>query len=227
MGEPVIARIDVEGKYHFEVYVYPEKAYSYLEGSKISVEDILAIEKVFKDARKGIEASSKDLIRIFGTEDPYEICKRILDEGKVQLTTEYIRKLQDRKKRWIINFIHQNFVDPKTNLPHPISRIERAMKEAKVRVDPYKRAEEQVNQVIEALRKILPLKGGSSRLRVKIPIETWGKIRAGLSGMGKVLHEEVSKDGQRAIIDVEIPIRAQGSVYELIGKVGGSVEEIS
>jgi ribosome maturation protein SDO1 len=227
MREPVIARIDIKGKHHFEVYVYPDKAYSYLEGNKVNVEEILAIEKVFKDARKGIEASSKDLIQFFGTEDPYEICKRILDEGKVQLTTEYIRKLQERKKRWIINFIHQNFVDPKTNLPHPLPRIERAMKEAKVRVDPYKRPEEQVNQIIESLRKILPLKGGSSRLRVKIPIEAWGKIRAGLSGMGKVLREEVSKDGQRAVIDVEIPIRAQASVYELIGKVGGSVEEIS
>ncbi len=226
MGEPVIARIDMKGKHRFEVYVYPEKAYAYLEGNKINVEEILAIEKVFRDARKGIEASSKDLVQIFGTDDPYEICKRILDEGKVQLTTEYIRKLQERKKMWIINFIHQNFVDPKTNLPHPVSRIERAMKEAKVRVDPYKRPEEQVNQIIESLRKILPLKGGSSRLRVKIPIEAWGKIRASLSGIGKVLREEISKDGQRAIIDVEIPIRAQSSVYELIGKVGGSVEEI-
>ena len=227
MGEPVIARIDIKGKHHFEVYVYPEKAYAYLEGNKISVEDILAIEKVFKDARKGIEASSKDLTKIFGTEDPYQICKKILDEGKVQLTTEYIKKLQERKRRWIINFIHQNFVDPKTNLPHPIPRIERAMKEAKIRVNPYKRAEEQVNQVLEALRKILPLKGGSSKLRVKIPIEAWGKVRAGLSGMGKILREEASKDGQKVVIDVEIPIRAQGSIFELIGKVGGSVEEIS
>lgn len=145
----------------------------------------------------------------------------------MQLTTEYLKKLQERKERWIINFIHQNFVDPKTNLPHPISRIERAMKEAKVRVDPYKKAEEQVNQIIEALRKILPLKGGSSRIRVKVPIEMWGKVRAGLSGIGKILREEMSKDGQRAVIDVEIPIRAQGSIYELVGKVGGSVEEIS
>ncbi|RLG48436.1 MAG: ribosome assembly factor SBDS [Thermoproteota archaeon] len=227
MGEPVIARIDIKGKHHFEVYVYPEKAYAYLEGNKINIEDILAIEKVFRDARKGIEASSKDLIQIFGTEDPYQICKRILDEGKVQLTTEYLKKLQERKRRWIINFIHQNFVDPKTNLPHPTSRIERAMKEAKVRVDPYKKAEEQVNQVIEALRKILPLKGGSSRIRVKVPIEMWGKVRAGLSGIGKILREEMSKDGQRVVIDVEIPIRAQGSIYELVGKVGGSVEEVS
>ncbi|RLG41262.1 MAG: ribosome assembly factor SBDS [Thermoproteota archaeon] len=227
MGEPVIARIDVGGKHHFEVFVYPEKAYAYLEGNKVSVEDILAIEKVFRDARKGIEASSKDLLQIFGTDDPYEICRRILDEGKVQLTTEYLRKLQERKKRWIINFIHQNFVDPKTNIPHPIPRIERAMKEAKVRIDPYKKAEEQVSQVVEAIRKILPLKGGSLKLKVDIPIEAWGKIRARLSGLGRILREEVSKDGKRVIINVEVPVRAQGSVYELIGKVGGSVEEIS
>lgn len=227
MSEPVIARIDVRGKHHFEVYVYPEKAYSYLEGKKISAEEILAVEKVFKDAKKGIEASSKELIEAFGTDDPYEVCRRILDEGKVQLTTEYLRKLQERKRRWIVNFIHQNFVDPKTNLPHPIARIERALKEAKVRVDPYKRPEEQVSSIVESLRKVLPLKGGVSRLRVKIPIAAWGKVRAGLSGLGKVLKEEVSKDGRMAVIDVEISIRAQASVYEVVGKVGGNVEEIS
>lgn len=223
MGEPIVARIDLKGR-HFEAYVYPDKAYSFLEGKNVSLEEILAVEKIFRDAKKGIEAPHKDLTEAFGTDDPYEVCKRMLTEGRVPFTTEYVRKLQERKRNWIVNFLYKNFVDPRTSLPHPVIRIERAMKEVKVRIDPFRRPEDQVRRVVEELRTYLPLKGGVTTVVVKAPLAMWGKIKALLSGQGKILREDPTEDGLQVVIEAQIPVRSQLIVLDRVGKMGGSVD---
>ena len=223
MARLVIGRINRGGK-HFEVLLHPDGAYLFLEGKSVNVEDVLGIEKVFRDANKGIEASSGELMEAFGTDEAHEVCKHILTDGEVQLTTEYVRKLQERKRKWIANYIHRNYVDPRTNLPHPSQRIERAMKEAKIKVDPFKRPEEQVGRIVEQIRRHLPLKGGTAELVVKIPAAMWGKAKAMLSGQGKVLREKMTEDGLAAEITAEVPVRSHSLVLERVGKMGGSVE---
>ena len=48
-------------------------------------------------------------------------------------------------------------------------RIESAMDEVRVIIDPFKRAEDQAKTVVDALRKILPLKSEIMRLTVIVP----------------------------------------------------------
>ncbi len=223
MPEPVIARITRAGK-RFEIYVYPEKAYQFREGRPVDVRSILAVENVFTDARKALKASSADLKKAFGTTDPYEIAEIILKEGEVQLTAEYRKKLQEEKTRWIVNYIHKNFVDPQTNLPHPVSRIQKAMKEAKVKIDPMKEPEQQVKEVVEQLRKILPLKSGQVRMTVIVPASVWAKARSLLAGQGSILSEKWSDDGTQVTFKVELPIGAQMLVLERIGEMGGQAK---
>ena len=223
MAEPVIARINRGGK-RFEIYVYPEKAYKFREGKPVDVREILAVENVFIDTRKSLKASSADLKKAFGTTDIYKITEIILKEGDIQLTAEYRKKLQEEKFKWIVNYIHKNYVDPQTNLPHSISRIQKAMKEAKVKVDPMKEPEQQVKDVIEQLRKILPLKSGQVRLVVTVPPSVWAKARSLLAGQGTILSEQWSEDGSRVTFKVEIPVGAQMLVLERIGEMGGQVK---
>jgi len=188
------------------------------------VRDILAVENVFTDARKALKASSSDLKKAFGTTDPYRIAEVILREGEVQLTAEYRKKLQEERTRWIVNYIHKNFVDPQTNLPHPISRIQKALKEAKVKIDPMKEPEQQVKDVVDQLRKILPLKSGQVRIVVTVPSSAWAKARSLLAGQGSILSEKWSDDGAQVTFMVELPIGAQMLVLERIGEMGGQAK---
>ena len=54
--------------------------------------------------------------------------------------------------------IHANGIDPKTNLPHPLQRIENALEEANVKIDEHKSEEKQVEEIVRKLQPILPIK---------------------------------------------------------------------
>lgn len=223
MPEPVIARITRAGK-RFEIYVHPEKAYLFREGKQVDMRTILAVENVFIDARKSEVAPASDLKKAFGTTDVYSIAEIILREGDVQLTADYRKKLQEERVKWIINYIHKNFVDPQTNLPHPPSRIEKAMREAKVKVDPMREPEQQVKEVVDQLRKVLPLKTGHVKMVITVPSSSWAKARSLLLGQGNIVSEKWSEDGEKVTFVVEVPIGAQMLLFERIGEMGGQAK---
>jgi len=157
VDKAVIARLKIQGE-TFEILVDPYLARDFKEGKNVPIEEILATPYVFKDAHKGDKASEKEMEKIFGTSDPYEVAKIILKKGEVQLTAQQRREMLEEKKRQIATIIHKHAVDPRTGYPHPVDRILRAMEEVGVRVDIFKDAEAQVQDVIKALRRVLPLR---------------------------------------------------------------------
>ena len=223
MPESIIARLEKSGK-KFEILVRPKKTYEFLEGKKIPVSDLLVVDEVFTDARRGNVASKEEIKAVFGTDDVIKVAEIILREGEVQITAEQRKKLQEQKLNWIVNYIHKNFVDPQTNAPHSIQRIKKAIKQAKVKVDPYREPERQIKDVIEALRRVLPLKSSHVRIRVVIPSAHWSQMRSFLYGQGKVLSEKWSDDGSEVRFEIEIPVGAQPYILEKIGAIGGRVE---
>jgi len=54
------------------------------------------------------------------------------------LQLEQKKKIQDEKKIRVINIIATNAINPQTKGPHPPARIEAAMNEAGVHIDPMK-----------------------------------------------------------------------------------------
>ncbi len=220
-----MARLTRGGK-RFEIFVYAEPAYEFREGKRKTLDGVLAVEQIFIEARKSLKASNQDLRKHFGTEDIYKVAEVILKEGDIQLTAEYRRKLKEEKTRWIVNYIHRNFVDPKTGLPHPVSRIEKALAEAKVKIDPLKEPEAQIKDVVESLRKVLPLKSGMIAMDIEVPAAVYGKLRAFLGGQGDILREEWSKDGSHAILRVRAPLGSQVLILERVGQAGGHVKVI-
>ncbi len=223
--QTVIARLERGGK-KFEIYVYSERAYSYREGKKVDISSILAVDQIFTDARRGIKASSQDLRKVFGTDDVLRVAEVILRDGEVQLTAEYRKRLQEERLNWIVSFIHKNFVDPRTGLPHPESRIRAALKEAKVKIDPLREPETQVNRVLEKVRRVLPLKTGTVTMRVRIGPSGYGRLRSFLASQGKILTEKWASDGSEAVIVVEIPVGSRLLVLERIGEAGGTAEVV-
>ncbi|RLI32730.1 ribosome assembly factor SBDS [Candidatus Bathyarchaeota archaeon] len=212
-----LARLTISGE-KFEIMVNPDKALNYKLGKQVPLSQILVYDVIFRDVGKGEKASEEKLKKIFGTTDPVKIAKVILDKGEVQLTTEQRRKLIEDKKKQIVNFISRHCVDPKTNLPHPPLRIEQALSQAKISIDPFKDAEEQAKNVIQALRPILPLKISSVSIEVKIPPQYASASYGTLKSYGSIKREQWLPDGSLLAI-VEIPAGLQTSFLEKLGSI--------
>ncbi len=216
-GRLTVARLEVGGD-RFEILVNPDKALRYKTEGKPGIEEVLAIDVIYTDASKGERASEEKLRRAFHTTDVLRIAKEILDKGELQITAEQRRQLVEEKRKQIITYISKNFVDPKTNLPHPAVRIEQALKEVKAPIDPFKPAEEQVKRIVEELRKVLPLKTGSVRLSVNVPAPYASKVYGVLKSYGDVKEEKWTEDGGLRAV-VEIPLASQAAFMDRLASM--------
>ncbi|MGB9779125.1 MAG: ribosome assembly factor SBDS, partial [Candidatus Bathyarchaeales archaeon] len=142
-----VARITKDNE-HFEVLVKPQKALDYRMGKITAITEVLVTETIFSDANKGTKVSEESLRKAFGTTETLKIAETILKKGTLQLTTEQRKKMIEDKRRQIIDFISRQCVDPKTNLPHPPSRIENALEHIHYPIDPFKPVEEQAKEII-------------------------------------------------------------------------------
>ena len=217
LDNAVIARL-VRGGEHFEVLVDPEYALQLREGERSTVDDILAIEEVFKDAAKGERASGEGLKKTFGTTDATEIATRIIKEGELHLTASQRRKIQEHKRKQLINAIATNAVNPQTGLPHPPQRIEKALDEAKVNVDPFKSVDEQVNTALKAIRPLIPIRFEEISIAVKVPANYVAKSYGPIQRFGKLIRQEWQQDGSWIGV-VRIPAGLQNDFYELLNRL--------
>ena len=190
VDKAVVARITREG-HNFEILVDCEKALILKSGKDVDIEDVLATTNIFSDVKKGKHAAN--LEKFFGTEDAFAIARKIIKDGEIQLTTEYKAKVREEKRRKIVDLIHRNAINPDTNLPHPPQRIMNALEEAKIRIDEYKSAEEQVKDIVTKIRPILPLKYELREIAIKIPAAFAGKTLGVIKQYGKVLKDEWQK----------------------------------
>jgi len=222
LDKAIIASYDREGK-HFEIYVDPDGAYAYLEGSKKDLKNILVADEVYEDARKGERAKSSDVQKAFGTTDMMEILKIIFDKGEVQLTTEQKRKKLEEKRKKVLAILLRESIDPRTNAPHTPTRMENAFEEARITIDPFKDAREQLPDIIKKLRPILPLKFEKIKIAVKVPAAYAHKTYGTLKDWG-MKQEEWTKHGDFICV-LEIFGGEQGEFYDILNKLTtGSVE---
>lgn len=217
LEDAVVARYEYKG-HRFEVLVDPEGVDKIRRNpNEVDISKYLVIDEVFKDARKG-DRVSEDLLReVFGTSDPLEVAKQIILKGEVQLTTEQRRKMLEERKKQIVAIIARNAINPQTKTPHPPQRIEKAIEEAKVHIDPLKSAEEQIPMVLKAIKPILPIKFENIKIAVKLSGEDYGKVYGDLIKMGVVVKEEWQPDGSWIGI-VEIPAGIQSDFLNMLNK---------
>jgi ribosome maturation protein SDO1 len=207
-----------KGQDHFEILVKPQQALDYKLGKPISMSQVLLIEEVYSDSGKGTRASEEKLQKYFGTTDPVKIAEEVMKSGELQLTTDQRRQLVEDKRRQIITIISRNAIDPRTGTPHPPLRLEQAMSQIRISIDPYKTAEEQAKQVIEELRPILPMKMEQMRIAVKVFPEHAARAYNAFKSFGSVSKEEWQSDGSLLAV-VEMPAGMYGSFIDRIGKL--------
>lgn len=193
LEKAVIARIDKFG-HSFELLVDPNLALEMKHGKKSELSELLAVEKVFKDAKAGDEQSPEIILKAFQTNNISEVVEKIIVHGEIQLTTEQRKAMLERKRIEIIGFISRNAIDPQTKTPHPPQRIENAMEQAKIHIDPFKSNEEQVRTIVNAIKTIIPISMEKIHFAIKVPAQYSGKASAVIHRY-EIKKEEWMNDG--------------------------------
>jgi ribosome maturation protein SDO1 len=204
------------GPDRFEILVKPDLALNYKIGKHEDVTSVLVSEEIYSDASKGDRASSQKLMKHFKTTDSIEIAKQILVKGDLSLTTDQRRRMIEQKRKQIVEYINKTFVDPKTRSPHPITRIDLAIEEARISIDPFRRSEDQVKNVVDAIRKILPLKSETIDLIVVIPAAYSGQSYSVLKSMTELKSEQWLSNGSLKVT-VSINAGAKATFLDRLG----------
>ncbi len=216
MSKTVIAKYSVNGE-DFEIFVDSDMAYEYITGKRKDPIAVLQAEEVFKDANKGERQSQDKLKKVFGTSDISTIADIILKKGSVPITTEQRSKMVEEKRRQIINIIAVNSIDPRTGAPHTPQRIENALNEARIAVDPFKSANEQVDTILKKINMILPIKFASAKLSVDIPAAYTNRCYGILKHYGLKSEEWLSNGSLR--VSLEFPAGLKEEFFEKINSM--------
>lgn len=205
------------GSEKFEIMVDPDKGLAYKRGEPSEIRNVLLVDTIFTDVNKGEKASAEKLEKAFGTSDPLEVAEILFEKGVFQLNTQQRREMIEQKRRQIIHIISRTYVDPKTKLPHPPTRIENALEDIRLQIDPFKDADEQVKDVVEELRSVLPMSSDNVQIAIKIPAEYTGKSYGIVKDFGEIKRDEWLSDGSWVAV-VEIPAAMQLEMLEALGK---------
>ncbi len=200
--DAVIARYEKAGE-KFEILVDSHLAMEFKHGKAVDFGDLIAIDSVFKDAHKGEVKADEGLKKVFGTVEFAPIAKKILLEGEIQLTTVQRREIAENKRKELITYISRNGMNPQTGAPHPAARIETALEEMKFNIDINRPLQDQIQEALKGLKRLLPISMEKLRLAVKIPAQFAGKASPILHKY-ELKKEEWQNDGS-VIAMLEIP----------------------
>jgi ribosome maturation protein SDO1 len=227
LDRAVVARLETHGE-RFEILVDPDLATKIRHGDAVEIEDAVAAIFIFENASRAEKSSDEALQKVFQTTDFGIIARRIIEKGEIHLTAEQKKHLMAEKRGQVITFIARHAINPQTGLPHPPARIEMAMEEAKVSIDPFKPLDELVAETMKALRPLIPIRFEEVRVAVRIPAEHAARAYGDIDAFARIEKEEWQKDGSWICV-VKIPGGMQQELESLVRKVsrgGGQVRVI-
>ncbi|MGB5910833.1 MAG: ribosome assembly factor SBDS [Promethearchaeia archaeon] len=243
LGDYIVGRIEKEGRV-FEMLLDPHQAWEakkiirdeiskkFKEGSeksrltvkeilnnpKISIDLIFESFTVFEDLRRGKKATDGDMEAIFNTKDGRTIACHVLLEGDIQWTKTQREEEKAKKLKQIIAIITKNAINPQNKKPHPYQRIEKAIEEAKIKIDLMKNAEEQVDDVVKSIRAIIPIRMEQVEMAIKIPSAFTAKGYNIVAQLAHIKKEEWQSDGSWVSV-VNLPAGLQMELIDKLNKL--------
>ncbi|MCL9817145.1 ribosome assembly factor SBDS [Natronocalculus amylovorans] len=219
LEDAVTARLESHGA-RFEVLIDPDAALAIKRGEfDGELEEVIAAEDVFEDASRGDRPAEADLEKAFETTDPLTIIPEVIKRGEIQITADQRREMQEQKRKSLINTIARNAVNPQMdNAPHPPERIERALEEAGFRVDPMETVENQVDEALEALRPVIPIRFDEVTIAVQVAADKAGSAQAQIRQYGDLEREEWQNDGSWVGV-LTFPAGLQNDFYDMVNDV--------
>ncbi|RXE55122.1 RNA-associated protein [Methanoculleus taiwanensis] len=224
LDKAVVARLESHGE-RFEVLVDPDMAVPVRHGEPVDLEDVVAADYVFSNAAHAEKASAEALLKVFATTDFEPIARRIIQKGDIHLTAEQRRQMIVEKRRQVVTFIARNAINPQTNLPHPPQRIELAMEQVKVNIDPFKHLDELVKETVKALRPILPIRFEEIRIAVRFPPDYAARAFGEIQSAATIEQNEWQKDGSWICV-VRIPAGIQEEFFDLANRLSKGDAEV-
>jgi ribosome maturation protein SDO1 len=243
LGGFIIGRIEHSGRV-FEMLMDPEKAWEakkYIreeiskrlregqEKSRFTEEEILNDKNVdlelifesfavFEDLRRGKKATDGDMEVVFGTTDGMTIAANILLDGEIHWTQAQREEERQKKLKQIISIISKNAINPQNKKPHPYQRIEKAIEEAKVKIDLMRSAEEQIDDVVKSIRTIIPIRIEQVEMAIKIPTAFTAKGYNIVAQYVQIKKEEWQSDGSWVAV-VSLPAGLQMELIDKLNKL--------
>ncbi len=243
LGGFIIGRIEKEGR-SFEMLLDPERAWDakkfireeinrrlkegkektrlstqeLLENPDISIDLIFESFTVFEDLRRGKKATDGDMEAVFDTIDGRVIACHILLEGEIQWTKTQREEEREKKLKQIITIISKNAINPQNKKPHPYQRIEKAIEEAKIKIDLMKNAEEQVEDIVKQIRAIIPIRMEQVEMAIKIPSAFTAKGYNIVAQLAQIKREEWQSDGSWVSV-VDLPAGLQMELLDKLNKL--------
>ncbi|WP_134669731.1 ribosome assembly factor SBDS [Halorussus marinus] len=219
LEEAVTARLESHGE-RFEVLVDPDAALAIKRGEfDGDLEDVIAAEDVFEDASRGDRPAESALEEVFDTTEPLEVIPEVIERGEIQITAEQRREMQEQKHKQLVNRITRNAVNPQMdNAPHPPERIESALEETDFRIDPMEPVETQVDDALDALRPVIPIRFDEVTIAVQVPADYAGSAQSQIRQFGELEREEWQNDGSWVGV-LTFPAGMQNEFYDLVNEI--------
>ena len=217
-----IARLR-SGKLTFETMVNLENAMKLKKGQNVDIYDIIKDNSVYLDQKKGMRAGNSELKNVFGTTEFTKIVEQIIKKGNLEVTQEFRDESLENKRKQIIDFLVKNSVDSRTNRPFIPDILEKAIKEAGIKID-NSSVEKQIYTIVENLKKIIPIKIETKKIMIKIPAIYSARIYGLLQDYKE--EEEWLNNGDLKVI-LNLPVGMQMDFYDKLNSVthGSAVTE--
>ncbi|XP_041977079.1 ribosome maturation protein SBDS [Aricia agestis] len=194
-----IVRLKKGGK-RFEIACYRNKVVSWRNKLEKDIDEVLQTHTVFVNVSKGQVAKKEDLIKVFGKDDQTEICKLILDKGELQVSDKERHSQIDSLFKDIATTVSDKCVNPETKRPYPVSIIEKAMKDVHFSVNVNKSAKQQSLEVIQLIKKEIPLERAQMRVRILLNGKEARKVRDKVVKFATNIEEENWEAGTANLI---------------------------
>lgn len=143
----------------FEALVKPGSIEPYRQG-KLPKDQILISDQVYRNASKFQKAKASELTKGFQTDNLDQCLKIILDQGSYSLTKKELQEKTANKRSEILNHLHKYYHDPTKDpvIPHPISRLDQALTEMGITIDPHTPTQKQLQLITKKLPDFLRVK---------------------------------------------------------------------
>jgi ribosome maturation protein SDO1 len=206
------ARIKKAGK-NFEILVDLDNAVKFKKGDSNFIE--AEGDKIFTDMKKGNTAPSSDLMTAFGTTDVSKIASIIVKQGEILLTQDYRDEEKEKKIKQVVDFLSKNAFDPQTGRPHTPQRIQSALEQAHVNIKNVP-IESQINEIINQISTIIPIKLETKKVRITIPSIYTGKAYGVINQYKE--NENWLNDGSLEVV-LKVPSGAIMDFYDKLNAI--------
>ena len=209
-----VARLRV-GSLIFETMVDLDNALKFKRGMPVDINNVTRDNLVWKDIKKGLKAGSDELKKSFGTDNFEEVVGKIVKKGDIEVTQEHRDAETERRRKQVVDFLIKNSVDSRTNRPFTPDMIENALDQAGAKIE-NRAIEGQINNILEKLRTILPIKIETKKLSIKIPAEHTGRAYGIIQEYKE--KENWLNDGSLEVV-LNLPVGLQSDFYDKLNSI--------